>query len=213
MMLEVKNLSTGYGKKQVLFDVTFSICNNEVVLLTGGNGSGKSTILKCVFGLLHPWTKLTSIIYNGKNIIEENTSNLVKLGIVYIPQKNNYFESLTVHENLLVCGSIYKKEIVNARLKEIYMLPKLYESRNRTPFNLSGGERQLLALGNALMHKPSLILFDEPFAGLDKSNAKRMANELVRLKGQNVSMLIVEHRKTISEIIDKEIKIEFGKII
>ena len=212
-MLEVKNISTGYNKKQVLFDVSFTISDNEVILLTGGNGSGKSTVLKCIYGLLPKWNKDAKVFFNGKDITCMLTSELVKEGIVYIPQKNNYFESLTVLENLMVCGSLYSRDVVRQRENEVFKLPSLYEYRNRTPFNLSGGERQLLALGNALMHKPKLILFDEPFSGLDVKNSKIIMEELIKIKQQKISMLLIEHNNIHNLLIDKEFKMYLGKLI
>lgn len=212
-MLEIKNISTGYDKKQVLFDVSFTVGDDEIVLLTGGNGSGKSTVLKCIYGLLPIWNKEGKVFFNGNDISKIESSEMVKQGIVYIPQKNNYFESLTIHENLIVSGSTYSNVVINQREKEVYQLPHLYELRNSTPFNLSGGERQMLALGNALMHKPKLILFDEPFAGLDETNTQIMIDELLKLKKQKISILIVEHKKTLNAYIDKELRMYLGKLI
>jgi branched-chain amino acid transport system ATP-binding protein len=221
-MLEVKNISSGYGKKQVLFDVSFTVGDNEVVLLTGGNGSGKSTVLKCIYGLLPLWLNKNStsslgnpkgsIIFNGADLARIPTSEMVKHGIVYIPQKNNYFESLTVEENLDVSGSIYPKKICEQRKQEIYKLPYLYEYRKRTPFNLSGGERGLLALSIGLMHKPKLILFDEPFAGLDKVNANIIFDEIRNLKQNLIGMLIVEHKMSLNEFCDRKSTLYLGKI-
>ncbi len=222
-MLEVKNISSGYGKKQVLFNVSFSVGDNEVVLLTGGNGSGKSTVLKCIYGLIPLWQslgseeieagKMGSITFNGIDLTKVPTHEMVKHGIVYIPQKNNYFELLTVEENLEVSGSIYSKKIRDQRKLEVYKLPYLYDYRKHTPFHLSGGERQLLALGNALMHKPKLILFDEPFAGLDKANTKIIVGELLKLKQQHIEMLLVEHKTTFNSFADKELLMYLGKLI
>ncbi len=212
-MLEVTNISTGYNKKQVLFDVSFTIGDGEIVLLTGGNGSGKSTVLKCIYGLLPIWNQTGKVVFNEFDISRLESSEMVKHGIVYIPQKNNYFESLTVHENLVVSGSTYSNVVIKQREKDVYQLPNLYDFRNRTPFSLSGGERQMLALGNALMHKPKLILFDEPFTGLDEANTKIMIEELLKLKKQKISMLIVEHKNIITDFIDKELKMYLGKLI
>jgi branched-chain amino acid transport system ATP-binding protein len=197
----------------VLFDVSFTVGDDEIVLLTGGNGSGKSTVLKCIYGLLPIWNKEGKVFFNGNDISKIESSEMVKQGIVYIPQKNNYFESLTIHENLIVSGSTYSNVVINQREKEVYQLPHLYELRNSTPFNLSGGERQMLALGNALMHKPKLILFDEPFAGFDEPNTQIMIDELLKLKKQKISILIVEHKKTLNAYIDKELRMYLGKLI
>jgi branched-chain amino acid transport system ATP-binding protein len=212
-MLEVINISSGYDKKQVLYDVSFTVGDSEIVLLTGDNGSGKSTVLKCIYGILPIWNIAGKVLFNGKDISKFESSDMVKQGIVYIPQKNNYFESLTINENLIVSGSTYSNMVINQRKQEVYQLPHLYELRNSTPFNLSGGERQMLALGNALMHKPKLILFDEPFAGLDEVNTKIMTDELLKLKEQQISMLIVEHKKALNTYVDNELKMYLGKLI
>jgi ABC-type branched-subunit amino acid transport system ATPase component len=212
-MLEVKNISSGYDQKEVFSNVSFDIGDNEIFLLTGGNGSGKSSVLKCIYGLLPKWSKDAKVIFNGKDITNILTSDMVKLGIVYIPQKNNYFESLTVHENLVVSGSTYSNVDIKQREEDFYKLTNLFDYRDRKPFNLSGGERQILALGNALMHKPKLILFDEPFIGLDEDNAQIILNKLLILKQQQISMLIVEHKKTFNSYADKERNMYLGKLI
>ena len=213
-MLEVKNINSGYDKKQVITDVSFTIGDNEIVLLTGGNGSGKSTVLKCIYGLLQKWNIDAIVIFNGTDITNLSTSEMVKNGIVYIPQKNNYFESLTIHENLIVSGSTANTSYeIRQREQEVLNLPNLRKFKNRNPFHLSGGERQMLALGNGLMNNPKLILFDEPFAGLDEANTKIMVNELLKLKEKKVSMLIVEHKKTFNKYADRELQMDLGRII
>lgn len=212
-MLKIENVTTGYGKKQVLYDVSLTASLAEITLLTGGNGSGKSTLLKCIYGLLPIWNKNGKIIFQNKDISGYESSKLVELGIVYIPQKDNYFETLTIKENLIVSGSTYSNNEIRQRQDYAYQLPNLYEFRNRTPFNLSGGEKQLLALGNALMHKPKFILFDEPFTGLDANNTNIMIKQLIKLKQQGIGMLIVEHKQVLNTYSDKIIKLKLGKTI
>ena len=212
-MLEVKNISSGYGKKQVLYDVSLEINEGEIVLLTGGNGSGKSTILKCIYGLLPLWNG--EIYFEGEKITGFKTSDLIKKGLVYIPQKNNYFENLTVHENLEVSGSIYSKTELKKKIEYVFEnFNKLAELKKRTPFSLSGGERQLLAFGMALIHKPKLILFDEPLAGTDKGNTKIILDEILKLnKKQNIEFLIIEHTKSLPEdFFNYEVHLSLGKI-
>lgn len=213
-MLEVKNINSGYDKKQVIFDISFNVDDNEIVLLTGGNGSGKSTVLKCIYGLLPKWNKDAKIFFDNKDITNLSTSEMVKNGIVYIPQKNNYFESLTIHENLIVSGSTANtSNQIRQREQVVLDLPNLREFKNRNPFHLSGGERQMLALGNGLMNNPKLILFDEPFAGLDETNTKIMIKELLKLKEKKVSMLIVEHKNIFNTYANIELQMYLGRII
>ena len=210
-MLEVKNISTGYEKNQVLQNVSLTAEPGEITLLTGGNGSGKSTLLKCIYGLIPIWNKNGEILFQNEEISKYDSSKLVKFGIVYIPQKENYFETLTIQENLMVSGSTYSKYEIKQRQEYVYQLPKLYEFRNRKPFSLSGGEKQLLALGNALMHKPKFILFDEPFTGLDAANTNIMIKQIINLKQQGIGMLIVEHKKVLNSHSNKVIKLKLGK--
>lgn len=211
-MLAVKNISTGYGKKQVLFDISFEVKQGEIVLLTGGNGSGKSTILKCIYGLLPLWSG--EIHFNGENLAGFKTSNMIKKGIVYIPQKNNYFENLTVQENLEVSSSIYSKNVLREKIDTVYTeIPKLFAQKRRTPFSLSGGERQLLAFGMALIHEPKLIIFDEPIAGVSPKNYKYILSQMQGLNAKGKSILVVEHKVTnINTIVDNIFRIKLGKI-
>lgn len=207
-MLEVKNISSGYGKKQVLYDVSLQVNKGEVVLLSGGNGSGKSTILKCVYNLLPCWTG--EIFFEGGKINGLKSSDLIRKGIVYIPQKDFCFENLTVEENLQIAGNILHKELLKERITEVYKLTGLGKFKNRIPFYLSGGEKKLLAFGMGLIHKPKLVLFDEPLAGLSKNNIDNTANLLFDQKKKNIGFLVIEHTKKI--IPDKMFKLNLGRL-
>jgi len=194
-MLTVEHITTGYGKKQVLTDVSFEVGEGEVVLLTGGNGSGKSTVLKTIYGLLKPWTPGGRIIFNGEDITALPTEAMIRRGIVYVPQKKNVFEDFTVEENLLTSASIYPKAEAKQRAERVFeTLPRLAELRNRTPFNLSGGERQLLAFGNTLVHSSRMFLLDEPFAGVDVENTVAFSSTIKVLNSHGVTFIVVEHK-------------------
>ena len=216
-MLKVEHITTGYGKKQILTDVSFSVNKGDVVLLSGGNGSGKSTVLKTIYGLLKPWTS-TPEVQKGKIVFEEKeitalpTSAMIRLGIVYMPQKKNVFEDFTIEENLLTSAGIYPKAEAKERVDKVFeILPKLKTMRKRTPFNLSGGERQLLAFGNVLVHSPKLALLDEPLAGVDAVNSEVLLGCVGDLKKEGVTFVVVEHKKQVLEnIVSKEIKLELG---
>jgi len=210
-LLEVKNISSGYGKKQVLYDVSMQVNEGEVVLLTGGNGSGKSTLLKCIYNLLPCWTG--EIFFEGKKINGLNPSDLIQMGIVYIPQKDFYFENLTVEENLQISGNTLPKSELKKRIAEVYELTGLSKFRKRKPFDLSGGERKILAFGMGLIHKPKLFLFDEPFAGVDANNT----NTLLRLFKETIintenGVIIVEHKDDAKQLFTRKIKMELGRI-
>jgi len=214
-MLEVKNISTGYGKKQVLYNVSFNVADNEIVLLTGGNGSGKSTVLKCIYGILPTWNNEGQIFFNGKDLTKIHTSSMVNEGIVYIPQKNNYFEDFTIVENLKISGSIYSAKEIKKRISFVYdILPELKTQCNRTPYHLSGGERQILVLGMSLIHQPKLVLFDEPLAGLDEKNTNSTTELIMRITlEQDKSFLIVEHKNTFNLVTNNIIHLELGKLV
>ncbi len=210
-MLEIKNVSSGYGKKQILFDVSLKVNAGEVVLLTGGNGSGKSTLLKCIYNLLPLWSG--SIEFEGQNTGSKKPSDLIHKGIIYIPQKNFYFENLTVFENLQISGNMLPKNVLRDRILEVFELTGLAKLKKRKPFDLSGGERKILAFGMGLIHKPKLLLFDEPFAGVDAKNnivLLRLFKETI-IKPNN-GVIIVEHRDDIKKLYTQKIEIELGTI-
>ncbi len=210
-MLEVKNISSGYDKKQVLYDASLQVKAGEVVLLTGGNGSGKSTLLKCVYNLLPCWSG--EIFFEGEKISGLNPSDLIRKGIVYIPQKDFCFENLTVHQNLEIAGTIYSKIELNQRIENVYELTGLEKFRKRKPFNLSGGETKLLAFGMGLLHNPKLILFDEPLAGVDTKGTNKVLNLIKQsIISSDNYVVIVEHKDSARELFTKRISMELGQI-
>jgi branched-chain amino acid transport system ATP-binding protein len=213
-MLKVEHITTGYGKKQVLTDVSFEVGKGDIVLLTGGNGSGKSTILKCLYGLLKPWNEEGKISFEEEDITALHSSEMIRKGIVYMPQKKNVFEEFTVEENLLTSADMYEKSEAKERIQKVYeLLPILETMRKRTPFHMSGGERQLLAFGNVLVHSPKLILLDEPLAGVDSGNSETLRNCIYDLRQKNVTFIIVEHKRNLlDDIVNKVIELELGTI-
>jgi branched-chain amino acid transport system ATP-binding protein len=196
-MLKLENVSTGYGKRQVLFNISFEVNTGEIVLLIGANGSGKSTLLKYIFGLLSPFEDDSGkVIFDNQDITRISTSSLIKKGLVYIPQKNNVFENLTVKDNLEVAGlALHDKALYKTRYKQVIQIfPVLNNLLNRLSIKLSGGERQILAFAMASLHKPKMILADEPFAGLSESNFEILKNNIRMLNQQFcVTFLIIEH--------------------
>jgi len=213
-MLKVEHITTGYGKKKVLTDVSFSVEKGDMVLLSGGNGSGKSTVLKTIYGLLKPWAPEGKIIFEERDITALPVSTMIQRGIVYMPQKKNVFEDFTVEENLLTSASIYTTADAKERVRKVYKaLPLLETLRKRTPFHLSGGERQILAFGNMLIHEPKLILLDEPFAGVDVQNSEILKDRIYYLHKNSVTFTIVEHKRQLMEdMVNKEIELDLGMI-
>jgi len=210
-MLEVKHISSGYRKKQVLFDVSMTVESGEVVLLTGGNGSGKSTLLKCIYNLLPLWSG--KIEFEGQDTDHKKPSDLIHNGIVYIPQKDFYFENLTVLENLQISGNMFPKQQLKERIDEVFELTGLSKFKKRKPFDLSGGERKILAFGMGLIHQPKLLLFDEPFAGVDEKNTTtllQLFKETI-INSENY-ILIVEHKDVTRQLFTHKIRMELGNI-
>ncbi len=211
MSLKVENISSGYGKKQVLFDIFFEVKPGEIVLLTGGNGSGKSTVLKCIYSLLPLWQGQVS--FEGHRTDTRRPSDLIRKGMVYIPQKDFCFENLTVEENLKIAGNLLPKKELRERIDEVYETLNLKPFRKRKPFNLSGGEKKLLALGMCLIHEPKLILFDEPLAGIDEKNSGRILEIFNSIfKNPKLAVIIVEHKDGAREMFNKKIEMELGRI-
>lgn len=212
-MLRAEGISTGYGKKQVLFDVSLEVKQGEIVLLAGSNGSGKSTLLKTIYGMLPQWSK-GQIFFDGENITGKPTATLLKKGLLYIPQKNNLFEDLTVKENLEMAGLTLGSNTLKQRTEQtLSIFTSLTQLLQQTPMKLSGGERQLLTLAMATLHLPKMILIDEPFNGLSPQNLTFVSENLRVLNEEaNITLLIVEHRvKEVVTISKRVISLKLGR--
>ena len=213
-MLKVENISTGYGKKQVLFEVSFEVGKGEIVLLAGGNDSGKSTVLKAIYGLLPQWGNGRAF-FDGEDITGKPTATLLKKGLLYIPQKNNLFEDLTVKENLEMAGLSLDRKMLPKRFEHVLAIfPTLLPHLHRTPMKMSGGERQMLTLAMAMLHEPKMILIVEPFTGLSPQNVTFVAENLSVLNQKSgITLLIVEHRvKESSRIAKRAIGLKLGSV-
>jgi len=214
-ILSIKHINTGYDKKQVLFDINFDIKQGECVLLVGSNGSGKSTLLKTIYRSLDLWGNNGEIIFNDEDISKLLTYQLIKKGLVYIPQKNELFEDLTVLENLEFSilhlnNKKESKERIKTVLEQISTLKqKLKQNIN----SLSGGERKQLSLAMALLNKPIVLLYDEPLAGLSKENIKSLITFLKGIKEQGTTLVLVEHRiKELLPLADRVIGLKLGEL-
>lgn len=219
-LLSVRNLNTGYGKKQVLFDVSMDIEEGETVMLIGANGSGKSTLLKAMYRLLPAWKvqeqDAKSVIeYNEFDLLSHKTFELIDRGMLYIPQKDELFTGMTVMQNLETALLHLKdKMTIKERIQKVFeQLPSLYEKRKQEAMQLSGGERKTLSLGMAMANRPRLLLLDEPTAGLAVDKLSLIHSVLEKIKASGTTLLIVEHRiKELFEFASKTIGIRQGKI-
>jgi branched-chain amino acid transport system ATP-binding protein len=191
-MLEVRNLSVWYGITEVLRDVSFEVPTGKIVALLGGNGSGKTTVLNALSGLLRP--RGGAIMLEGRDVAGSPSDRMVKAGIVQVPQGREVFASMTVHENLeLGAATRHDKAQIRVDLERAYELfPHLVERRSRRAGSLSGGEQQQLAIGRALMARPRLLLMDEPSAGLSPLIVDSMIETVKSLHAAGLTILIVE---------------------
>jgi ABC-type branched-subunit amino acid transport system ATPase component len=175
---------------EILHGVSLDVAASEIVTLIGPNGAGKSTLLKTLFGLLRP--KSGRILFRGEDITGLAPSTLVRRGLSYVPQTENVFPSLTVQENLEM-GAVTRRDDVRPRLEEVMTLfPVLRERRRQRVGTLSGGERQMVAMGRALMLDPELLLLDEPSSGLAPLLVEAVFSKIVEINRMGVAILLVE---------------------
>jgi branched-chain amino acid transport system ATP-binding protein len=189
-IIEVKNVVGGYGGVPILNGVNISIEQSDIGVIVGPNGAGKSTTLKAIFGLL----KVTSgnVLFEGREIANALPDKLVPMGLSFVPQEKNVFTSLTVEENLEMGGFI-RRDDISGTLNEIYdMFPVLKEKRRQQAGELSGGQRQMVAMGRALMSKPRLLMLDEPSAGLSPRYVLEIFEHIVAVNKAGVAILMVE---------------------
>jgi branched-chain amino acid transport system ATP-binding protein len=192
MLLEVKNLNVYYGAIHALQGISFDINEGEVVTLIGSNGAGKSTTLSTISGLLQP--RVGSVNFRGKDITLTQAQDIVKLGISQSPEGRKIIATLTVLENLEM-GAYTRsdKAEINASIERVFKsFPRLKERQKQLGGTLSGGEQQMLAMGRALMSKPTLLLLDEPSMGLSPILVEEIFNIILEINKQGTSILLVE---------------------
>jgi branched-chain amino acid transport system ATP-binding protein len=163
-LLEVSELSVGYGKSRVLFDVSFRVGRDELIGLIGANGAGKTTMLKCISGLLRPWSG--TITFDGNRIEKLDPDQIVRLGIAHCPEGRRVFPEMSVRENLRMGAYARRDGWEEGFDRMMQLFPRLGERQSQLAGTLSGGEQQMLAIGRALMSRPKLLLLDEPSLGL-----------------------------------------------
>ncbi|MBW1971646.1 MAG: ABC transporter ATP-binding protein [Deltaproteobacteria bacterium] len=212
-MLEVSQLSVGYGEFQVLFDISFKVKKGSTAVIVGPNGAGKTTLLKTISGLLPIISG--SIFLDGIPIQEKKPHQIVEMGIAQVPEGGRIFPYLSVEENLKM-GSFPKRarEKFKDRLKWVYELfPVLSERKKQLAGSLSGGERQMLAIGRCLMSEPKLILLDEPSMGLAPLIVTHIFKLIQDINTQGYTILMVEQNvKKALQLADNAFLLESGRI-
>ena len=212
-MLTVENLETGYGKKQVLFGIDLKAAKGKITAIIGPNGSGKSTALKSIFGLIPVWRG--KVAWNGKDVTNRNTRANVMTKIAFVPQGNQVFDEMTVLENLEIGGLQMSKKIFKTELMKIWELfPELKNRKKQNSGNLSGGEKQMLSLGRALINNPELLLMDEPSLGLSPKLVTFMMNHIRKINREfEATILIVEQKvQKVLDISDQVYSIKLGEV-
>ena len=190
-ILEAENITAGYTREvNILNDVYMQVKSGQIVSVIGPNGAGKSTLLKTIFGILKP--AKGKIRLRGEDITGLKPDKIAKKGISYVPQINNVFPSLTIQENLDM-GAFIRSDDYSQRLDQIYQLfPILGERKKQKAGQLSGGQRQMVAMGRALMVDPQVLLLDEPSAGLAPNLVEMIFEKIIDINKTGVSMIIVE---------------------
>ncbi len=216
-LLEVRELNTGYGETQVLWDISLEVLRGEVVALVGANGAGKSTLLTTISGLLPSWKG--TIMFAGRDITHYRAERIVKLGLTQVPQARRLFGGLTIEENLRL-GAYTKRagsaSAIAADLERVYtFLPKLRERRTQLAGSLSGGEQQMCAIGRGLMARPDLLLIDELSLGLAPNIVDDLLAAIDNIhKQEQLSFFLVEQDVQIAlERANRAYVMESGRIV
>ncbi|ASC72139.1 ABC transporter protein [Halomicronema hongdechloris C2206] len=190
MSLVLNNVHSGYGGVDILKGVNLRVAPGEIVVIIGPNGAGKSTVLKSLFGLAT--VRQGKIFFQGQEITRLRCDRMVRRGICYVPQTNNVFASLSVQENLEM-GAFVRDDDYRPQLEQVYELfPPLRKKHQQPAGTLSGGQRQMVAMGRALMVQPQLLLLDEPTAGLSPLFVQQIFDIIGTINQLGVSLLIVE---------------------
>ena len=212
-MLELKNVDLFYGSINSVKKISLVVKKGELVTLLGANGAGKTTTLRSISGMIRP--RSGSIIFNGLDLTQVSPHKIVGLGIAHCPEGRQVFSRLSVLENLKIGAFLQKdKKEIEKGLEQVYSLfPILAERKNQSAGTLSGGEQQMLAIGRALMAKPSLILFDEPSLGLAPLVMEKIFNVVSELRKEGRTILLVEQNAYHAlRIADRGYVLETGKI-
>jgi ABC-type branched-subunit amino acid transport system ATPase component len=208
-ILKVDNIVSGYGSMEVLHHVSLEVEEGKIVTLLGPNGSGKTTLLRTVFGVIQP--REGKVFFKDEDVSAVHAEQMPRLGMAYVPQEENVFPNLTIQENLEM-GAFIRTDDWQPRVEEVYELfPDIAGRRKSRAGELSGGMRQMLAIGRALMLNPELLLLDEPSTGLAPVLVDAIFERIVELNKQGVTVLLVEQNAQALKCAEKAYILEGGE--
>jgi branched-chain amino acid transport system ATP-binding protein len=214
-LLDVRDLHAGYGRAEVLTGLNLRLAAGQVITVIGPNGAGKSTTLNALMGLL---PARGQVVFDGVDLADTTLEDRVMLGLALVPERRELFGTMPVEDNLVLGGyRPMKLRVPRWRdgLERVYALfPRLKERRTQLAGTLSGGERQMLAVGRALMAQPKLLMLDEPSLGLAPLVVREIFQIITRLRGEGVSILLVEQNaRAALEVADHGYVLETGEIV
>jgi branched-chain amino acid transport system ATP-binding protein len=214
MLLDIRDIRVQYGKVEAVRRVSLQVGEKDIVTLLGGNGAGKTTILKTISGLKQPTSG--EIWFSGQRIDRDQPSRIVKMGIGHVPERGRLFPDMSVEDNLITGAYVRKdKEGIKQDLQWLYRhFPVLKERKGQRAGSLSGGEQQMLAISRALMCKPRLLLMDEPSMGLSPVMVDEIASIIADINQQGISVLLVEQNAGIAlRLANRGYVMETGRIV
>ena len=213
-ILQVKDIKVRYSSLPVIHGLSLTVDRAETVCVVGANGSGKSTFLKAIMGAVRVFDG--EILFQGRAIKNLKTEEVVRTGIIYVPEERMLFTALSVEENLLLGAyTLNDKERIQENLQFVYsFFPRLKERRDQATLTLSGGEAQMVAIGRGLMSNPRLFMLDEPSLGLAPRLVDEVLDTVRKLKGEGMTILLVEQNvREALEIADRGYVLQTGRIV
>jgi len=212
-VLSVKELISGYGKATVLQKVSIQVLKGEVVAVIGPNGAGKSTLLKTISGIVRPQSG--EVLFRGNRIDGMPPHTIAKEGIAHVPEGGRLFSNMSVWENLLMGAYVNRSALKTGVLEKVYQVfPVLRERKNQLARTLSGGEKQMLAIGRGLTMDPTFLMLDEPSLGLAPRLVEAIYEELQKLRELGLTLLLVEQNTTYAlDLADRAYVLENGQIV